>query len=322
MVGIGDREPGRAASHPGASDAGGAAARRGDHAAHQLRRPGRRRRSSTRACPTASASTRAPPTGSRSSRTTSSRTGTAIPRGRASRTSPSTRRATWCRRATRSTGPSGTNTSARRRWTMIDGMPWYFTGRGVVRVAERRHVDRHQRADGQGGEDPAVRLAEPRERRAAPRDGSRGDVYLSEDSFRLRSQAYAYFADDFPGAIHGDGAFAVWVPDDQGDGDPSTNDIAKGETLSGRFVTDPARRRYSGLAAERAGGGARLVQLHPHRGRRHRPGQPRRRVLRGHRSEQGGDEARTHLPDDVRSRATRARRRSRSCSTAMRATTS
>ena len=75
----------------------------------------------------------------------------------------------------------------------------------------------------------------------------RAVVYLSEDSFRLRSQAYAYFADDFPGAIHGDGAFAVWVPDDQGDGDPSTNDIAKGETLSGHFVTIPHADRYTGL---------------------------------------------------------------------------
>ena len=72
-------------------------------------------------------------------------------------------------------------------------------------------------------------------------------MFLSEDSFRLRSQAYAYFADDFRGAIQGDGAFTVWVPDDQGDGDPSTNDIAKGETLTGRFVTIPDAERYSGL---------------------------------------------------------------------------
>ena len=47
---------------------------------------------------------------------------------------------------------------------------------GVVRVAERRHVDRHQHADGQGREDPAVRVAEPRERPPAPGDDTRGDV--------------------------------------------------------------------------------------------------------------------------------------------------
>ena len=39
----------------------------------------------------------------------------------------------------------------------------------------------------------------------------------------------------------------MWVPDDQGDGDPSTNDIVKGETLSGRFVTVPHADRYTGL---------------------------------------------------------------------------
>ena len=39
----------------------------------------------------------------------------------------------------------------------------------------------------------------------------------------------------------------MWVPDDQGDGDPSTNDIAKGETLSGHFVTIPHADRYTGL---------------------------------------------------------------------------
>ncbi len=58
-------------------------------------------------------------------------------------------------------------------------------------------------------------------------------MFLSEDSFRLRSQAYSYFADTFTGASAAEGAFTVWVPDDQGDGDPSANDIAKGETLAG-----------------------------------------------------------------------------------------
>ena len=128
-------------------------------------------------------------------------------------------------------------------------------------------------------------------------------MFLSEDSFRLRSQAYAYFADDFTGAIQGDGAFAVWVPDDQGDGDPSTNDIAKGETLAGRFVTIPHADTYSGLQLNEkaeALGSFNFIRIED---AATDPAQPGRRVLRGHRSEQGGIEARTPLPDDVRSRA-------------------
>ena len=123
----------------------------------------------------------------------------------------------------------------------------------------------------------------------------RAVVYLSEDSFRLRSQAYAYFADDFPGAIHGDGSFAVWVPDDQGDGDPSTNDIAKGETLSGQFRDDPHADRYTGLQLNEqaeALGSFNFVRIEDAASD---PWHPRRRVLLGHRGQQVGNEARAAL---------------------------
>ncbi|MGZ8651370.1 MAG: hypothetical protein ACXWX5_04240 [Actinomycetota bacterium] len=129
---------------------------------------------------------------------------------------------------------------------MIDGVPWYFTGEEWF-------------ASPRGGMSIAVNALTGKVRNT-PQFGSlnhenvvpvqgldRAVFYLSEDSFRLRSQAYAYFADDFPAAIHGDGAFAVWVPDDQGDGDPSTNDIDEGQTLSGRFVNIPHADRYTGL---------------------------------------------------------------------------
>ena len=75
----------------------------------------------------------------------------------------------------------------------------------------------------------------------------RAVTFLAEDSFRLRSQAYAYFSDTFAKAIRGKGSFTVWVPDDPGDGDPSADDIAVGDTLDGRFVTIPRAARYSGL---------------------------------------------------------------------------
>jgi len=130
--------------------------------------------------------------------------------------------------------------------TTLDGVPWYFTGeewfaspRGGTSIAINtltgKVVDTPQ-------------FGSLNHENIVPLQGmARAAMFLSEDSFRLRSQAYAYFANDFTDAIHGDGAFTVWVPDDPGDGDPSTNDIAKGETLSGRFVTIPHADRYTGL---------------------------------------------------------------------------
>ena len=130
--------------------------------------------------------------------------------------------------------------------TMIDGVPWYFTGeewfaspRGGMSIAINALTgevhETHQ--FGSLNHENVVPILELH----------RAAMFLSEDSFRLRSQAYAYFADDFTGAIEGDGRFAVWVPDEQGDCDPSTNDIDKCETLSGRFVTIPHADRYTGL---------------------------------------------------------------------------
>ena len=130
--------------------------------------------------------------------------------------------------------------------TILDGVPWYFTGeewlaspRGGMSIAINTLT---------GEVVKTPQFGSLNHENVVPLQGmARAAMFLSEDSFRLRSQAYAYFADDFTGAIHGDGAFTVWVPDDQGDGDPSTNDIAKGETLTGRFVTIPHADAYSGL---------------------------------------------------------------------------
>ncbi len=129
---------------------------------------------------------------------------------------------------------------------VIDGVPWYFTGeewfaspRGGMSIAINTLT-------GEVIETP--HFGSINHENVVPLQGlARAAMFLSEDSFRLRSQAYAYFAADFDGAIHGDGALTVWVPDDPSDGDASTNDIEKGDTLSGRFVTIPHADRYSGL---------------------------------------------------------------------------
>jgi hypothetical protein len=52
-----------------------------------------------------------------------------------------------------------------------------------------------------------------------------------------KSQLYAYIAPSFATAITGrKGSLHVWKADTAGDGDPSTNDIHEGDTLTGHFV--------------------------------------------------------------------------------------
>jgi hypothetical protein len=127
----------------------------------------------------------------------------------------------------------------------IDGVPWYFTGeewigspRGGMSVAINALTGRVLETPQFGALN---------HENVVPLKGmAKAAMYLAEDSFRLRSQAYSYFADDFSKALKGRGSFTVWVPDDQGDGDPSADDIAKGESLTGRFVTIPNVERYDG----------------------------------------------------------------------------
>ena len=128
---------------------------------------------------------------------------------------------------------------------VLDGVPWYLTGEEWF-------------ASPKGGMSVAINVLTGR-LRETPQFGalnhenvvpihgmSRAVMYLSEDSFRLRSQAYNYFADSFTKAIKGNGEFAVWVPDDQGDGDPSADDISVGDTMTGRFRTIRHVERYNG----------------------------------------------------------------------------
>ena len=127
----------------------------------------------------------------------------------------------------------------------IAGVPWYFTGeewfaspKGGISIAINALT-------GEVQETP--QFGALNHENVIPLKGlSDAVMWLSEDSFRLRSQAYSYFADSFGGALDAEGRFTVWVPNDQGDGDPSANDIAKGETMPGRFVTIPNVEQYTG----------------------------------------------------------------------------
>lgn len=128
----------------------------------------------------------------------------------------------------------------------IAGVPWYFTGEEWIGSPKGGMSIAINALTGRIVETP--QFGSLNHENVVPVKGlAQAAIYLSEDSFRLRSQAYSYLAEDFKKAMKGRGHFTVWVPDDPGDGHPSPNDIAKGETLTGRFVTIPHAKRYDGL---------------------------------------------------------------------------
>ena len=132
----------------------------------------------------------------------------------------------------------------------VGSTPWYFTGEEWIGTPKGGTSVAVNTLTGRVVETP--QFGHLNHENVVPIQGlSRSMVYLSEDSFRLDSQAYAYYSDSLWNSIHGKGSLTVWVPDDQGDGHPSTNDIAKGETMPGRFVTIPHAGSYSGLELNR-----------------------------------------------------------------------
>lgn len=128
----------------------------------------------------------------------------------------------------------------------VRGVPWYFTGEEWIGTPKGGMSIAVNTVTGQQVETP--HFGHLNHENVVPIKGlDKAVTYLAEDSFRLESQAYAYFSDTFAKAIRGKGSFTVWVPDDQGDGNPSTDDIAVGDTLDGRFVSIPNAKRYTGL---------------------------------------------------------------------------
>ena len=123
----------------------------------------------------------------------------------------------------------------------LDGVPWYFTGEGSTDQGEPP-------TGGRGGSSIALNVASGRwtetrhfglfeHEHVVPVPGLRTAMVVSTEGGEAgTSQLYAYTAADFATAIAGHGQLWVWAADDKGDGDPSTDDIASGQTLQGRFV--------------------------------------------------------------------------------------
>ena len=151
----------------------------------------------------------------------------------------------------------------------LDGVPWYFTGEASIGAGEPP-------AGGRGGSSIALDVATGtyHETRhfglfahgsVVPVQGLDAAMVVSPEAGPAgRSQLYAYTAGSFAKAIGGQGRLWVWRADGGGDGDPSSDDIAKGETLHGRFVAvRQADNAGAGAleAAAQAKGGFDFVRL-------------------------------------------------------------
>ena len=125
---------------------------------------------------------------------------------------------------------------------MLGGVPWYFTGEETTDAGAPP-------IGGRGGSSVALngqtgRWYETRhfglfahENVVPVKQLKVAMMVSSEDGPAGLSQLYAYTAISFRAAIRGHGQLWVWKPNKKaGDGNPSSNDIAKGQTLQGRFV--------------------------------------------------------------------------------------
>jgi hypothetical protein len=119
---------------------------------------------------------------------------------------------------------------------LLDGVPYYTTGEENTGTA---HAGMAIVLDGQTG-----RWREApwfghfaHEQVLAVKGVAAPFFVLSEDGPAGFSQLYAYSAPTWQDALSGHGQLLVWKADGAvADGNPSTNDIARGETLSGSFV--------------------------------------------------------------------------------------
>ena len=149
--------------------------------------------------------------------------------------------------------------------TVLDGTPWFFTGeedqdhfspRGGTTIAVNASDRSSYRVLNHFGffaheqELPVTGL--DRAAFVLPEDNPGG--LLAGTTIPNISQLYGYTAADWSGALDGTGQLGVWVPDGTfADGNASTNDIHKGETLNGHFEPlDQATDNANASALEQA----------------------------------------------------------------------
>lgn len=134
----------------------------------------------------------------------------------------------------------------------IDGVPWFTAGEESKHSARKGMAFAIDATTNRVHETPW--FGHFGHENVVPVEGlSKAYVGLSEDGFSEYSQLYAYIAKTFDGALDGtQGSLRVWVPDDPvRDGDPSSDDIHKGDAIAGHFVRIPKARTLVPLKLEK-----------------------------------------------------------------------
>lgn len=123
---------------------------------------------------------------------------------------------------------------------MVEGDPWYFLGEETLTTGKGRALAVNAET-GQVYELPWLGRFE-HENVVPMTSLSRQGVilHLTEDEEAGLSQEYLYEAATMADLLAGRGQLYVWVPDATLDGDPSPNDISKGQTIAGTFQPVPA----------------------------------------------------------------------------------
>jgi hypothetical protein len=137
--------------------------------------------------------------------------------------------------------------------TMLGGVPWYTTGEESANSPRQGTTIALNASSGRWVETP--QFGHLSHENVVPVKGlSKAYLGLSEDAFHgSSSQLYSYQATRFTAAIRNQGSLRVWVPNHGvPDGNPSSNDIHKGDTVSGHFVRIARRDNFDSATLEKA----------------------------------------------------------------------
>ncbi len=149
------------------------------------------------------------------------------------------------------TGSEGFEEFCSATLATVGGTPWFFTGEEAPRSTREGSSLALNSATGRYVETPW--FGHMFHENVVPVEGlDRSLVVVAEDGQAGRSQLYVYTSSTLRRSIHGEGSLRAWVPTGSTDANPSPDDIAGGQTLSGRFVRIPQRMNTSPKELEAA----------------------------------------------------------------------
>jgi hypothetical protein len=149
------------------------------------------------------------------------------------------------------TGSEGFEEFCSATLATVGRTPWFFTGEEAPRSPREGSSIALDSATGRYVETPW--FGHMYHENVVPVEGlDRSLVVVAEDGQAGRSQLYVYTSSTLRRAIHGAGSLRAWVPTGSTDANPSPDDIAEGQTLSGRFVRISQRVNTSAKDLEAA----------------------------------------------------------------------